>query len=107
MNEYKDVYHSFVYKCIKMEPAYTEKHTEKWVNKLHKKTRFETQLVIWKNFHDVLEIEISTPPYQKDSKQTKTLIISPLRHNSVHVFPPLLSKVPTISMNYFYSYQNN
>lgn len=97
MNEF--VFTSFVYKCMKMEPAYIEKHTEKWVNKSHKKTRFETQCGL-----DVLEIDI--PPHQKDRKQTKTLVISLLRHSSVHVFPPLWSKVPTMSMNYFYNYQN-
>ena len=46
LNEYKDVYHSLVYKHMKLEPAYIGKHIEKWVNKLHKKTKFETQLVI-------------------------------------------------------------
>lgn len=51
LNEYKDVYHSLVYKHMKLEPAYIGKHIEKWVNKLHKKTKFETQLVIWKAFH--------------------------------------------------------
>lgn len=41
MNEYKDVCHSFVYKCTKQEPALIGEHMEEWVNKLHKKTRFE------------------------------------------------------------------
>ena len=49
VNKYKDVYHSCVYKCTKLEPAHTEGHGEKQVN-IYKKTMFETPLVIWKFF---------------------------------------------------------
>lgn len=42
MNEYKAVHHSFIYKSIKLEPAYKGECIEAWVNKLYEKTLLET-----------------------------------------------------------------
>lgn len=53
VNKYKDVYHSCVYKCTKLEPAHTEGHGDEQVNRLQENHVWNSTGDL-KIFHDIL-----------------------------------------------------